>query len=47
MSVHGVVAALALPLSTTPNYIIPKGNTIYVRGYDSDFVFEAQSVRSP
>jgi len=31
-----------LPTSTTPNIIIPKGNAIYVRGYDSDFVFDAR-----
>lgn len=28
--------------STTPNVFIPKGDAIYVRGYDSDFVFDVK-----
>ncbi|AKU96498.1 hypothetical protein AKJ09_03162 [Labilithrix luteola] len=31
--------------STTPDEIIPKGNAIYVRGYDSDFIFDVKLAR--
>jgi hypothetical protein len=31
-----------LSTSTSPEYIVPKGGALYVRGYDSDFVFDVR-----